>query len=336
MTKRSDTLETVLLVVEILRRIPRKPHWTTASQLHEQLTNCGFNRDLRTIQRQLEMVSSQMDIECNNTAKPYRYRWLEHTQGLAVSYLTAQESLLLRLAQEHLRDLLPAHLMRAMKGLFEQANRTLGPGGTAKLEREWPGKVRVVATSQPLLPPKISPPVFEQVSEALYGNFWLWLDYENAKGRSSEIKVMPLGLAQQGSRLYLVCRYPDYDNERILALHRMRSAKASTLTFTRPSDFDLATYDDKGNFGFGDGSQVYLRFQITEIAGHHLQETPLSRDQQIESAAPGWLQVSATVVDSALLDRWLRGFGADVQAIEKSDVEPTDAVRDADDIPPAS
>lgn len=178
-------------------------------------------------------------------------------------HLTAQESLLLRLAEEHLRHLLPPQLVDSMDGLFPQARRNLSGGGGSSgvpLEREWPRKVRVVATSQPLLPPHIRAGVLEHVSEALYANRWLELDYENAAGQRRPARVMPLGLAQQGAGLYLVCRYEGYDNERSLALHRIHHAQASTLTFERPRDFDLQCYDEDGRFGFGEGERIHWAF----------------------------------------------------------------------------
>lgn len=174
MAKRSDTLETAILAIELLRRIPRGRK-ITATELHSQLKDAGIERELRTIQRQLEMLSEHFDIERDDRSKPYGYRWLERAKGLALPNLTAQESLLLGLAEEHLRHLLPARLMSSMDGFFAQARRNLGPDSNATLEREWPKKVRVVATSQPLLPPKIVSGVFETVSDTLYANRWLKL-----------------------------------------------------------------------------------------------------------------------------------------------------------------
>ena len=316
MAKRSDTLETVLLAVELLRRIPRGRK-VTASELHQQLKHAGMERELRTIQRQLEMLSEHFEIERDDRSKPYGYRWLEQAKALAMPNLTPQESLLLQLAEEHLKNLLPPRLMKSMDAFFSQAKRNLGSESTARLEREWPGKVRVVATSQPLLPPKIVPGVFEAVSEALYANRWLTLDYQNSAGKRRSITVMPLGLAQQGPRLYLVCRFDGFNNERSLALHRIRKAEASTLTFERPDEFDLQKYDDDGRFGFGEGHRVQLRFRITKDAGLHLTESPLSTDQQYVEAQDGWLEIIATVVDSAMLDWWLRGFGKAVTNIQK-------------------
>jgi hypothetical protein len=62
MSKRSDTKETVLLALELMRRIPRK-RTVTAKELYEQLANTEVARDLRTIQRQLEMLSEHFDID---------------------------------------------------------------------------------------------------------------------------------------------------------------------------------------------------------------------------------------------------------------------------------
>ena len=319
MAKRSDTLETVKLAVELLRRIPRGRK-VTASALHEQLQHAGIERELRTIQRQLEMLSEHFEIERDDSSKPYGYRWLEQAKALAVPNLTPQESLLLQLAEEHLKNLLPPRLMKSMDAFFSQARRNLSPDSSARLEREWPGKVRVVATSQPLLPPKIVPGVFEAVSEALYSNHWLHIEYKNAGGKRTGADVMPLGLVQQGSRLYLVCRYQGFDNERNLALHRIAAAEVSTLTFERPKTFDLERYDDDGRFGFGEGEKVRLAFRIEHSAGLHLTESPLSTDQQVVERKDGQLEITATVVDSAMLNWWLRGFGDSVTSIEKTEL----------------
>ena len=319
MAQRPDTLDTALLLLELLRRIPRRRKITT-SELHQQLKGAGFERDLRTIQRQLEILSEHFDIERDERSKPYGYRWLERAQGLALPQLTPQESLLLQLAEEHLKNLLPARLMRSMEGFFTQARRNLGDGPNTRLEREWPRKVRVVATSQPLLAPAIASGVLEAVSEALYANHWLDLDYRNAARQRRQARVMPLGLAQQGPRLYLVCRFEGFDNERSLALHRIGKAEVSTLAFERPRGFDLQKYDADGRFGFGEGRRIRLQFCIEHDAGFHLQETPLSKDQQVQDQGDGWLEITATVVDSAMLDWWLRGFGDAVRGVSRQAV----------------
>lgn len=307
MPKRPDTIETVVLAIELLRRIPRGRK-ITASELHEQLKHAGVERDLRTIQRQLEMLSSHFDIERDDRTKPYGYRWLEKSRGLMLTSLTPQESLLLTLAEDYLGNILPTGVRKSMSSFFVQARRNLTDAGNDQIEREWRQKVRVVATSQPLLPPRLEPGILEHVSESLYHNRWLRLKYRNARGKESGAEVMPLGLAQQGPNLYLVCRYRGYENERSLALHRMLAAEATTIQFERPKDFDLKKYDDEGRFGFGEGSRVELSFRIKKEFGFFLLETPLSNDQKVVSEEE-WYVIHATLVETAVLKWWLRGFG---------------------------
>jgi predicted DNA-binding transcriptional regulator YafY len=316
MPKRPDSLETLQLSHELLRRIPRG-RTITAPELHQQLADAGFERDMRTIQRQLETLAEYFDLDRDESSKPFRYCWKECAKGLSLPALSTQESLLLMLAEQHLSSLLPAKLMKSMEGFFTQARSQLSGKGSTRREREWLEKVRVVSTSQPLLPPKIDPSVFDQVSNALYGNQWLEVDYKNAAGKRTTTRVKPLGLAQQGPRMYLVCRFDGYDNERSLALHRIISARATTLTFERPKDFDLKQYDDDGRFGYGDGERIRLSFRIKKGAGLHLLESPLSADQQVVELDDAY-EITATVVDSDMLEWWLRGFGDAVSGVIKT------------------
>ncbi len=318
MPKRPGSLETLQISLELLRRIP-KGRAVTAPELREQLAEAGFERDLRTIQRQLDVIAEFYELDRDISTKPYRYSWKPFAKGLSLPSLSTQESLLLVLAEQHLSALLPAKLMKSMETFFSQAHRKLDDKTTMQQEREWLGKVRVVATTQPLLPPKIDQEVFEQVSNALYANQWLEVEYQNAAGKRSKNRVMPLGLAQQGTRMYLVCRFDGYDNERSLALNRILAARATTLTFERPKGFELKKYDDDGRFGYGNGERIRLRFRIDKDAGLHLLESPLSADQEVKELAEAY-EIGATVVNSAMLDWWLRGFGESVTEITKRKV----------------
>jgi predicted DNA-binding transcriptional regulator YafY len=316
MPKRPPALGTLQVALELLRRIP-KGRTVTAPQLQRQLAEAGIDRDVRTVERQMEALSGRFEINRNETSKPYRYSWRASAKGITLPTLTAQECLLLALAEQQLRQLLPPRLMKSMSAFFSQAKNQLDEQPTARQEREWLKKVRVVSTSQPLLPPMVDEQVFEQVCNALYGDQWLTVEYHNAAGKEKKSRVMPLGLVQQGPRMYLVCRFEGYENERNLALHRIKTAKASSFTFKRPPEFDLKQYDDNGRFGFGNGELIKLSFWIEKDYGLHLLESPLSEDQQVCEGKKHY-RINATVVDSAMLDWWLRGFGKAVSRISKT------------------
>lgn len=321
MSRSSESMETVRLTIELLHRIPRMRK-ITASELQQQLEAAGYERDIRSIQRHLKQIVENFDVECDDRSKPYGYRWKTNAKGFSLPGLNQHESLLLTLAEQQLRHLLPSRLMQSMDSYFRQARSNLQHTGKAALEKEWLKKVRVVSVSQPLLAPAVDSDIVTQISDALYHNRWLKIVYRNASDKQIEARVMPLGLAQQGVHLYLVCRFDGYDNERSLALHRFISAEAGTMTFRRPKEFDLSRYDDDGRFGFGDGQRIKLRFCIKKDAGYHLQEARLAADQILKDNGDHY-QIEATVVDSAVLDRWLRGFGNDVWDIRKRRSERT-------------
>lgn len=319
MAKRASTQDTLALAFELLKRIP-KSHKVTASELHQQLHDVGIERDIRSVQRNLEMLCDHFDIVRDDRSKPYGYSWNKGSKGFSLAQLTPHESLLLSLAEEYLSNLLPANVFSALSSFFDEAKSNLTPTSSGSKEHDWLKKVRVVSETQPLLPPKIDDEVFRNVSEALYHDRLLNLDYYNSKKEHRTATLMPLGLAQQGARLYLVCRFEGYDNERSLALHRIQKATVSTFPFQRPTEFKLSQYDADGRFGFGEGVMCRLEFDITRQAGFYLTETPLSVDQQITLQDNSY-HLKATVTHSKQLKRWLNGFEEQVWNIEFNEIE---------------
>jgi hypothetical protein len=59
-----------------------------------------------------------------------------------------------------------------------------------------------------------------------------------------------------------------------------------------------------------------LKLRITRSSGLHITESPLSPDQTV-AESDDYFDITATVVDSVLLDHWLRGFGEDIIRYEK-------------------
>ncbi len=151
MTQRTDSLDTARLLIEILKRIPRQRR-VTAAELQQQLAAHGFERNIRSIQRHLDTLSAEFGLDRDDRSKPFGYRWKEQAAALSLPGLTAQESLLLQLAQQHLQALLPPRLMRSMEPYFEQAGRNLDAGAagesgdaSARSARQWQAESAVSA-----------------------------------------------------------------------------------------------------------------------------------------------------------------------------------------------
>ena len=134
----------------------------------------------------------------------------------------------------------------------------------------------------------------------------------------TQAKVMPLGLAQQGVRMFMPCRFDGYDDTRNLALHRIQAAQCTNLHFQRPADFDLQRYDDdNGRFTFGTGSKIAVHLWVKDELAVLLAESPLANDQLITPCAvqQGGSELKATLTDSALLVWWIRSQGDGVKVL---------------------
>lgn len=321
MGKKSSVTDTTMLRLEILRRIPEK-RAVTARELERALNGEGFTQSERTIQRHLDEISKDksLGIVQDKRSKPYGYHRSVKAAGFQVTNISAQEAILFRLAEIYLENILPSSLKQSMKSFFEQAQRNLCYDENIRYEKEWIKKVFVMGGAYPLLPPTIKEGVLNEVTEALYKNCYLYLEYINAKGEHTNTHVMPLGLGQQENRLYLVARYEGNSIDRTFALHRIQYCHSTLRTFERPADFDIQQYAAEGRFYFGEGRRIHLTFCINKVSGQHLQETPLSNDQKIEVLSADVLRITATVVDSLFFKRWLQGFGGNVWDIRKENV----------------
>lgn len=319
---RKPALDTLTFALELLKRIPRGRKISTA-ELCEQLRDSGWDRNVRTVQRQLDELCRHFDIERDDRSKPYGYQWKANSSGLSIPGLTEKESLVLALAQQHLRALLPPAVMASMDPFFEQANARLAahPDQTSRdrTASHWLRKVRLVSNSQPLLAPEIDATVLDVVSSALWRDEWLNITYRNSSRKTIQGQVMPLGLAQQGERLYLVCRFAGHQDDRTLAVHRILAATGSGLRFERPQGFDLETYDSEGRFAFGDGTLVNLEFLVTKAAGLHLLESRLCEDQRAEEEG-NFYRIRARIPATERLKWWLRGFGEDLTVIAPAEL----------------
>lgn len=329
MTKKSDLSDQLMEALEIIKRLPSHGNAKKITKdIFLELQSVGYEKTERSLQRLLERLTEARLIECDNRSKPYGYRLIQR-DVLALGKFTEQEALMLAMVQDHLSAFLPPNAQKGLNGLFQHLNDywaknihydTEAEAISANKAKNWAKKVRFVPEVQQLQRPTLDSDVLSAVSEALYHDHYLTLHYQKAPSALGDEplvkirqRIMPLGLVQQGNRLYLVCRFNGYQNERNLALHRIQKAHKESERFERPKDFCLESYDGQGSFGFGRGT-CQLTFSIQSDQVGLLIETPISDDQLLQyrpatEASSAYYDVTATVVDSLLLDRWLLGFG---------------------------
>jgi hypothetical protein len=118
MAKRPDTLETCFAGRRTAAPHPARPQDHCQGAAFSSSKGAGMERDLRTIQRMLEMLSEHFEIERDDRSKPYGFRWQEAGAwhgGVPIS--RPKNRCCCSWREEHLRNLLPPRLMQSM-GLF--------------------------------------------------------------------------------------------------------------------------------------------------------------------------------------------------------------------------
>jgi hypothetical protein len=141
-TGKGSSLESTLIALALLQRIPRN-HWVSTSELIDHLKESGFERNERSVQRYMNVLTDHFKLDFIQDSKPYRYRWPSNSRGFSIPMLDGHQSLLLTLAEHYLRNILPANLMKKMGGFFREARGNLTPyaSAAAKQDREWLEKV---------------------------------------------------------------------------------------------------------------------------------------------------------------------------------------------------
>jgi len=180
----------------------------------------------------------------------------------------------------------------------------------------------VVPRSQPLLPPKGDAEAIRTAYDALLEGCLFEAEYR-AASRDLEPKtyrINPLGLILRDNVLYLACTLFNYEDIRLLALHRLGKARLLDEPGWSPKDFQLREYVASGAVDVLEGPEIELVADFERDAARHLSESPLSEDQQLEERGEDITRVTATVRNTRQLRWWLHGFGAAVEVIAPTEL----------------
>jgi len=313
----SSNNETLLRQWAMLRMVPRYPHKVTARDLTARLDEEGFTVSKRTIERDLMELSAAFPLALDDREKPYGWSWQKDAPAFDLPGLGDHESLMLLMVEQHLQAMLPPSTLDVMAPYFKAARLKLAASVGSSKTKKWTEKIRAVSPTQPLLAPKIDSVVHRAVTEALLHERQLQVSYrKRGEKKSIDYRLHPLALVQRGPVFYLCARLFDYEDVRLLALHRIMKAELLAEPAITPADFDLDAAVASGLLGFGSGRMIRLLVKFAKEKGEHLYETPLSQDQEIVELEDGNLLVMASVAEAPQLIWWLRALGDGVEVLE--------------------
>lgn len=272
--------DTLLRQWQMLRMIPRYPLKITAKELHARLQSEQFSVTKRTVERDLLSLSELFPLVSDERDKPYGWSWVKDAPTFSLPGLSHNEALTLVMAEQHLNTLLPTSTLDRLTPYFKAAQKHLNSIPQAERTNSWLNKVRTVPPTQPMLAPSIKPSVQQVVYEALLADRQLDIHYiKLGQSESVEYRIHPLAIIQRGLIVYLYCRFFDYQDGRLIALHRIHTASIREEKSNIPAHFSIDEVIGSGALGFGDGSVIQMEALFSREVGEHIQETPLSANQ---------------------------------------------------------
>lgn len=302
----------------------------TTPQVADALGRSGLTiKHVKTVQRRLEALLEAGVVLKREAGNALEWQKKEGASGVAAkagAMMTFDEALALQTLKRFAGLQIPTLVGAALEGLFDVAEERLKQGAAVDGRRhaDWHKKVAAVNNGFQLLAPAVPEGIFLPVSEAVFSEQLLEIVY---KPRSNPEKtpepqiVMPLGLVEMASLVYMVAKRDSKPDAAMYRLDRMQSARVCPESFSYPRTFSLAKYvAQERQFDFLPRGEIQLAVRFANGWNHTVCETPISQDQTVERHPDGTITVRGTVVLSERLRWWLRSFGPFVEILEPANL----------------
>jgi hypothetical protein len=127
----------------MLKLLPNRAPGLTAAELHQQLEEAGHRTTKRTVERDLNELSSLFPLHCNDKGTPYGWYW-QPGRSIDLPGITVGEALTLRLVEDSIRPLVPGLMLKSLESCCSQARQKLAALGEESASARWVDKVASV------------------------------------------------------------------------------------------------------------------------------------------------------------------------------------------------
>lgn len=290
---------------QLLKLLPSRQPGLEARVLTQQLQDAGFTVSKRTVERDLQELSLQFPLQCNDKSMPFGWYWMAGA-NLDIPGISVAEALSLTLVEGQMRQLLPATLLSSLAARFAQAKNKLVALEHSVASARWLDKVASVSAGMHLQAPKIDSDILQLVQQALLEDKQLNVSYHALhQDTLKDYRLNPLGLVQRGQVSYLIATAEPYTDPLRFAIHRFKRVDMLDAASVTPLDFNLQGYLANGAMQFSEGDKIKLEFEAETVLANLLAETPLAADMTTQLQDNGKYHISATVHMGWQLNLWL-------------------------------
>lgn len=336
--------------VELLKKLPREPEapitlqtlaerlartWDQTRSITGESKGLSFaskrKRVANNLKTILELYPNSLECSPNPVNERQHLYRLKATAPMLLMPMSQEQMMAFGLLSKFGTDLLTQKAHRALTPFFEAAKEAAAeallesnPSSRLSAEehgRKWLAKIEVVPAVMPFCPPQIDEEIKQTIHHALLHEEMLLLKVRHAVSQEEEeCRVSPLGLVQQGVRIYLIgvrrgCKKAD----RFL-LARITSAKPVPGHLEIPANWDLQEALKPGISHPVFDADIYGKNMDIELLVNKdtqwLKETPLGQGQQTQDLSNGDYMLSVKLPMTEELVRWLLSMAYHVKAVK--------------------
>jgi predicted DNA-binding transcriptional regulator YafY len=302
--------------IYMLKLVPKHLSFVLTKVLQHQLAEQGFSVSLRTIQCDLEHLSSIMGLTSSESHDGLKWCYLNSATEILPA-LQPIEALLLCTIKDQLSTQFPMVSLSQLEPRFDKADYTLNCSIKFK---NWRDRVKVVSFGFPLTANPINEDIRKSVYDAVLNQQQINLSYLKQPNESNNYLLNAHGLIIRENSHYLVASKNETPNQfQLFKLSKMLEV-LNPLDDNQPCTNDIKKYLNSNASGYLIKNEpIQLEMLVTGPALSLLEEASLAAKQSINltQTLPKRIgKVEVEVEFTQKLVHFLLGFGGYIKVIK--------------------
>jgi len=269
-----------------------------------------FEVSRRTVARDLDFLRDEERAPLEYDDARHGFRLSDETYTLPPVTITRREAFSFTLARKLLRHYEGTPLHLDMRAVLDKIAESLE--GDVSIEPDWLSEHVDVLPEDHV---RIDPEVWAQMAGCVERCEVVRVDYQTFTGQVTAYELNPFHLLGYHGNWYVLARNAVKDLVETFALSRFRRIEAVGQTFSRPADFNAATFSRQA-FGITGGEKAMkVRLLFEPKLEVYIKERQWHPSQVFETRADGRVEMRLETSGRKELVRWILSWIPDVKVL---------------------
>tara|TARA_B100000446_G_scaffold35559_1_gene31217 strand:+ start:3248 stop:4312 length:1065 start_codon:yes stop_codon:yes gene_type:complete len=299
----------------ILHHLPEYPAKVTTRNLLDRLDNEGIKTSIRTIQRDLEALSSLgiFGISADKQSKPAGWYWIRQARRLQIPYMDINTAVAFSLIESQSESLLPAAIRDQIRPFFKQSNDIL------RERNDWLSKISRGESRRSIhysVDAASRDAIYQALDEGKCISAQVGRFFSHAEMKYITYHPLhPVGLRVEQDDVYLIAHTGDPTKITWFALYRFKAVEILQQDADISRVYDLNEACNKKKLSDTFNTNITLEIDVAPGALQELLLYPLGEEQIVTTRKNNRHRLSVITNDDRILRRRLLSLGAHITVI---------------------